>query len=165
MAVPNTQGGGRRDDGFTFVEMMVTLVVVGVLVAVALPTFLRARERADDRAAQAAATTGLKAQKAQAADGTRLEAASEQPTLITRLTEMERSTRFLSLPAVIDVNSQPKVKGAVYVRLENGGIVKLVSRSTTGRCYWTRENNGAIDYAVSPCDKEPADADFTPKPW
>ena len=40
------------EEGFTLIEMMVVLVNIGVLIAIAMPTFLGARNRAQNRAAQ-----------------------------------------------------------------------------------------------------------------
>ena len=38
----------RRPTGFTLIEMMVALVIIGILAAIATPLFFRMRERADE---------------------------------------------------------------------------------------------------------------------
>ena len=57
-----------RDDGFTLVELMVVVLVISILIAIAIPTFLGARTRAQNRTTQSDLVTASKAQSALAAD-------------------------------------------------------------------------------------------------
>jgi len=43
----------HNDEGFTLVELMVVVLIIAILMAIAIPTFLGARQKAQDRAAQA----------------------------------------------------------------------------------------------------------------
>ena len=53
----------QRERGFTLIELMIVVLIIAILVAIAVPTFLGQRTRAQDRAAQAHIRTGLLVQK------------------------------------------------------------------------------------------------------
>ena len=54
---------------------MVVVLIIGILIAIALPTFLGARERAQNRAAQSSLRNALAAAKTAYTDDERLSAA------------------------------------------------------------------------------------------
>ena len=61
----HTLASRRRDEeqGFTLIELMVVVLIIAILIAIAIPTFLGARPRAQDRAAQSDLRNGLTAEK------------------------------------------------------------------------------------------------------
>ena len=54
----------QDDQGFTLIELMVVVLIIAILIAIAIPTFLGLRRRAQDRAAQSDLRNGLTAAKA-----------------------------------------------------------------------------------------------------
>ncbi|NNC91809.1 MAG: prepilin-type N-terminal cleavage/methylation domain-containing protein [Acidimicrobiia bacterium] len=54
----------RNDRGFTLIELMIVVLIIAILIAIAIPTFLGQRKEAEDSAAKSNLRNALTTQKA-----------------------------------------------------------------------------------------------------
>jgi type IV pilus assembly protein PilA len=128
----------RGEDGFTLIELMVVVLIIGILIAIALPTFLGARARAQDRAVQTDIRNGFLAEKTFYTDG----ALYTEDT--TELEQIESALEYIA-------SDTPAAIGPVYVHVHPGPNELYVSgRSGSGTCYYLRAVDGeGAEFAAS----------------
>lgn len=147
--------GGRREGGFTLVELMVVVLVIAILVVIAMVTFPATRDRARDRAAQADLRNALSAEKAYFADKEAYTQARAQ------LAAIEPS---LAYDAAAD--QAPTVGSIAYAA--SGATVTLATRSATGTCFYLRDvaTSGTTYLKNTACDQPSAPTGtFTAAGW
>jgi type IV pilus assembly protein PilA len=126
----------QDERAFTMVELLMVVAIIGILLAIAVPTFLGVRRGANDRAAQTVVRHLLISAQSGALDG-HADAAKIQagePALHVVAPDVEGSASRSEVSVLVD-------------QLAGHSYVILASRSTSGTCFAILEpEDGATQY-------------------
>ncbi len=127
----------RDDEGFTLIELMVVVLIIGILIAIALPTFLGARQRAQDRAAQSDLRNAMAAAKAYYTEGDTYAGLDSGTPLA--ISSYETSLDFIT--GASDLTNQD-----VSVDVSSDGTqVGFARMSASGTCFWIMDDASGSD--------------------
>lgn len=163
----------REDEGFTLIELMVVVLIISILIAIAIPTFLGARQGAQDRGAQSALRNGLTAAKTIFADEG-VYNATANPADQTNLANVEPSLAYVAAAAVsTDQNTLSVQAGTDFwaaAALSDSGTCFYIYESASFGTVYGETTGGTCDAqdanmpgAAQPANR--ADADWTATGW
>jgi type IV pilus assembly protein PilA len=133
-------GDAGEDAGFTLIELMVVLLILAILLAIAIPTFLGVTKSANDRAAQSNLNTALVNAKSlyQSQGQSYTNATVTNSTLFA-------STLQSAEPALTFGTTGSATQGNVSVQVstDGNGVVMAAYSKSTNNC-WLVIDNPAI---------------------
>ena len=129
-------------EGFTLIELMVVVMIIAVLIAIAIPSFLGFRKSAQDRSAQSDIRNVLLAEKAfWLEDGDYTETAGD----ITALEPNATINADPELGVYIDLNAASSDIVCVVRTADSGNTFAIWESATAGTYY------GATDLSAADC--------------
>jgi type IV pilus assembly protein PilA len=123
----------QDEEGFTLIELMVVVLIIAILLAIAIPTFLGARDRANNRAAQSSLRNALSSAKTLYSD-----AQDYTKSTDTALTTAEPSLAFVNGDLATKAPSDTFKTVSVYPVDANNWIGAALSKTNT--CYYIRDS-------------------------
>ena len=139
------EGEGVAEAGFTLIELMVVLLIIAILLAIAIPTFLGVTSSARDRAVQSNLTNAMTEVQAQYHTTQDYSYAVQANPLGTQATLNQSAPEFQWVDGTTtsaDQNHMSVLPIQVASAADNQGIIVAALNKQTGKCWYSMNLQG-----------------------
>lgn len=140
----------RSDDGFALVEIMVVLLILAILLAIAIPTFLGVTKSANDRAEQSNLNTSLVNAKSLFETNRQSYALGATATSLSSsvATSLSAGNPALAYSAAAVTGGLSPATISVSVAADRNAIVLGAQAKETGNCWYVIDNTAVESSAA-----------------
>ena len=131
-------GDAQQEQGFSLIELLVVVLVIAILMAVAIPTFLGGRRTASDRATQGNVRNALSAARIYYNERFRYSADPGE------MVAVEPSLTWTTTP-LDGGSSERSVYVATFDAPTSAQTVVVVGRTKEGRCFYLKDVMGGAE--------------------
>jgi type IV pilus assembly protein PilA len=128
----------RADEGFTLIELLVVILIIGILAAIAIPSFLNQKGKGEDSAAKSAARNAQTAMETYYTDNSSYDCGANCATALAAIEPQ--------LPAVV---ASPGVGQMSVTNLGTNSYRVTVISKPSGRTFWVDKTGSTITRGCS----------------
>jgi prepilin-type N-terminal cleavage/methylation domain-containing protein len=141
--------GARRSSGFTLIELLVVIIIIAVLAAIAIPTYMGQRAQAQDSEAFTLVRNALTVVQTALCD-----TGSYDEITVDMLNEIETSITFLAAPGDLVTTSPPAIaegsaadasNDEVLFYPESADVMDIASQSDSGNWFGIQIDGKNLD--------------------